>query len=63
MIPYAETVTYGSASATITWLAGPGFSPPRDEPPAGVLARPGPRPSAPPMLAAVDADARCAVAA
>jgi hypothetical protein len=61
MLTFANATTMAnSAGITVTWVTTP-EGPPCDDPPAGVPARPGPRPGAPPMLAAVDE--RCAVAA
>ncbi len=53
MITFANTsTTANSGSIAVTWITTPGASP-YDDPPAGIPARTGPRPSGPPVLAAV----------
>ena len=44
---WAGTTTTGSLGAVVTWS----WTPPEDEPPAGVPARPRPAPAAPPATA------------
>lgn len=46
------TTSTGSVNSTFTWLTR-SWTPPEDEPPAGVLARPRPAPPAPPAAAMV----------
>jgi hypothetical protein len=56
MITFANTTTTAAGgNITVTWITAPGASP-YDDPPAGVPARTGPRPSGPPVLVASRTD-------